>query len=552
MGHLRDGTETEVTQLKAKIKQQEDMLAQKASEIADPSFERDALQGASKTKGETAEKLTRSPGAILSICNRLRDRLLRNGLRRSIANLVWLRRHNRPPGERPTIVPRSIPAPTTSVGFSRGDANNRLICVSHVLPYPSRAGNEYRIHRILTWLSGQGFDVFLIVCPPPGVSITMRMLADACSVYPNLIVCQRDGALLYRLAEGEMFVKKMAGVRPRAFAPLLGEENSSPISPKVLSITRMFCPDLLTEVLQQLDRMLKPRILWINYVWMTRALPLMRREVLKVVDTHDVFSTKCEKVAPFGIEDPFTLTPEEETHLLNRADLVVSIQSGEEETLRRMAPRKRIVTAGVDFDPVDCTSVSSQSPVVLLIASDNPLNVKGLADFLRFAWPIIRRDVPGAELRVVGGVGAQMELDDPTVRFMGRIDDLEVAYAEARVVINPAIAGTGLKIKTVEAIFHLRPIVCWPSGVDGIESDLQALCRIAKDWQSFARHVIDLCYRDESDNALLEQRNQIRTQFSADNIYRALGQSLSELLAESRRSPHAVSADASNRADGDL
>ncbi len=520
--------------------------------MADLSFEGDALQVVLKTKAANVEKLAPSPGAILSICYSLRDRLLHNGLRRRIANLLRLRRHNRPPGERPTIVPRSIPAPAASVGFSRGDPNNRLICVSHVLPYPSRAGNEYRIHRILTWLSGQGFDVFLIVCPPPGVSITMRMLADACSVYPNLIVCQRDGALLYRLAEGEMFVKKMAGVRPRAFAPLLGEENSSPISPKVLSITRMFCPDLLAEVLQQLDRMLKPQILWVNYVWMTRALPLMRPEVLKVVDTHDVFSMKCEKVAPFGIEDPFTLTPEEETQLLNRADLVVAIQSVEEETLRRMAPRKRIVTAGVDFDPIDCTSVSSQSPVVLLIASDNPLNVKGLADFLRFAWPIIRRDVPGAELRVVGGVGAQMELDDPTVRFMGRIDDLDVAYAEARVVINPAIAGTGLKIKTVEAIFHLRPIVCWPSGVDGIEPDLQALCRIAKDWQSFARHVIDLCNRDESDDALLEQRSQIRTKFSADNIYRALGQSLSELLAESRHSPHAVSADATNRADGDL
>jgi hypothetical protein len=509
------------------------------------------LQGAPKTKGETVEKVTRSPGAILSICYILRDRFLHNGLRRRIANLLR-RRHNRPPAERPTIVPRSIPGPTTSVGLARGDANNRLICVSHVLPYPSRAGNEYRIHRILTWLSGQGFDVFLIVCPPPGASITMRMLADACSVYPNLIVCQRDGELLYRLAEGEMFVKKLAGVRPRAFAPLLGEENSSPISTNVLSMTRMFCPDLLTEVLQQLDRMLKPRILWVNYVWMTRALPLMRPEVLKVVDTHDVFSTKREKVAPFGIEDPFTLTTEEETQLLNRADLVVSIQSGEEEMLRRMAPRKRIVTAGVDFDPVDCTSVSSQSPVVLLVASDNPLNVKGLADFLRFAWPIIRRDVPGAELRVVGGVGAQMELDDPTVRLMGRIDDLEVAYAEARVVINPAIAGTGLKIKTVEAIFHLRPIVCWPTGVEGIEPDLQALCRIAKDWHSFARHVIDLCNRNESDNALLEQRNRIRTKFSADIIYRALGQSLSELLAEPWRLPHAVSADGSNRAHGDL
>src|SRR5579862_8321891 len=196
------------------------MLAQKAIETVDLSSEGDALPGAPQTRGEIVEKSTRSLDAILSICHTLRDRLLHNGLRRRIANLPWLRRHDFRSGERPTIVPRSIPAPTTSVGLSHGDANNRVICVSHVLPYPSRAGNEYRIHRILTWLSGQGFDVFLIVCPPPGASITMRMLADACSVYPNLIVCQRDGELLYRLAEGEMFVKKLAGVRPRAFAPL--------------------------------------------------------------------------------------------------------------------------------------------------------------------------------------------------------------------------------------------------------------------------------------------------------------------------------------------
>lgn len=41
MGHLSDGTETELKQLKATIKQQEEMLAQKANRIADLSFERD-------------------------------------------------------------------------------------------------------------------------------------------------------------------------------------------------------------------------------------------------------------------------------------------------------------------------------------------------------------------------------------------------------------------------------------------------------------------------------------------------------------------------------
>jgi len=496
-----------------------------------------------KTRAATAGKLSKDSG--------LRERLVPSkSLGRRIANLVrnpWisierlrLRRANkelRRSAERPTLAPRPISGPAPQAHLWSGVANRRVICVSHVLPYPSRAGNEYRIHRMLTWLSGRGFDVFLVVCPPPGDSITTHQLTSAASVYPNLIVCQRDGTVLYRLAEDEMAIKRLAGVKPRDFGALLGEQNRPQITQEVLSITRTFCPDFLVEVLQHLDAALKPQVVWVNYVWMTRALLVLKAPVLKVVDTHDVFSTKRDKVTQFGVKDRYTLTPEEEKQLLNRADLVVSIQSAESEELRRLAPEKQVVTAGVDFDSIDLTNVPAQSPVILLVASDNALNAKGLTDFLRFAWPIIRRDVPGAELRIVGGVGARMEVDDPDVRTMGRIDDLASAYAEARVVINPAVAGTGLKIKTVEAIFHLRSIVCWPSGVEGIEPDLQAFCRVATNWHNFARHVIDLCFTEESEQTLLKQYHRIRERFSADVVYRALGESLLQLLGQSESLP---------------
>jgi len=449
------------------------------------------------------------------------------------------RRSPRRSGESPSIVLRSIPCPSSQTQSRPDVANRRLICLSHVLPYPSRAGNEYRIHRMLRWLSGKGFDVFLVVCPLPGDSVSERRLTEACSLYPNIIICQRDGTLLHRLAEGEASVEKLAGVRPRDIGALLKEEKKLAISANVLSMTRMFCPDLLIEVLQHLDAVLKPQILWVNYVWMTRVFPVIRPEVLKVVDTHDVFSTKREKVNQFGIEDNCAITPAEEKELLKRADLVVAIQSGEEQDLRRLAPGKRTVTAGVDFDLIDSAGLAARSPIILMVASDNALNEKGLRDFLRFAWPIIHRDVPAAELRIVGGVGAQMDLDDPSVKKMGRIDDLAPAYAEARVVINPAVAGTGLKIKTVESIFHLRPIVCWPSGVEGIESDMQDLCRVATDWYGFARHVIDLCETEESDRTLIRRANQIRERFSADTVYRALGETLHDLLDKPARSPRA-------------
>jgi len=388
---------------------------------------------------------------------------------------------------------------------------------------------------MLAWLARQGFEIFLVVCPLPGEPIATQRIMDACSVYPNLILCQRDGILLHRLADGDAPMEKLAGVKPRAFGKLLREkEDGSPAAQKLLPIVRTFCPDLLVEVLLHLDTVLQPEVILVNYVFMTRALPLMRREALKVVDTIDVFSTKRDKVIHFGIEDSLALAPEEEAELLARADLAIAIQPDEAEELRRLVPDKPIVTVGVDFDPIDPIPVPAREPVILMVGSDNHLNVKGLKDFLRFAWPLIHREVPEAELRVVGTVGSQVDVDDPAVKIVGRIDDLAAAYAEARVVINPAFAGTGLKIKTVEALCYLRPIVVWPSGVDGVGAEARALCHIATDWYSFARHVIRLCNKEDATQALISNRDEIRQSFSGDTVYRALGTALGAVHAESR------------------
>ena len=44
-------------------------------------------------------------------------------------------------------------------------------------------------------------------------------------------------------------------------------------------------------------------MLQVEYIWMTRLLPLVRADVLKVIDTHDVFSSIERKVRMFGVRD---------------------------------------------------------------------------------------------------------------------------------------------------------------------------------------------------------------------------------------------------------
>jgi len=410
----------------------------------------------------------------------------------------------------------------------------RLICVSHVLPYPSRAGNEYRIHRMLTWLSNSGYQVFLVVCPLGDYPITSQQLADACTAYPDLILCQRDGTILYQLSANDAVVTKLAGVEPRHFERELGEESDDfPISRELLPVLRTFCPDVLIELLLHLDSALQPDVFLFEYIFMMRPARLMRAGPLRVTDTHDVFSVKRDKVVQFGVAECLEVKAQDEASLLERSDLIIAIQSEEASELRRLVPGKPVITAGIDFDPVETNGTPSPSPAVLMVASDNPLNVKGLRDFLRFAWPLITRDVPGAEFRVVGAVGRKVDTEDPSVKVLGLVDDLSRAYAEAWVVINPAVAGTGLKIKTVESICHLRPVVVWPSGLEGLDAEARAFCRVATNWYEFARHVIDLCRTTDGAGDLINRRNEIFEHFSPAATYRELGVTIDSMLADS-------------------
>ncbi len=409
----------------------------------------------------------------------------------------------------------------------RGE-RGRLICLTHVLPYPPGAGNEYRIHHMLTWLAKQGWDAILIVCPLPNEPVSDERILEAAAVYPNLVLCERDGTVRYRLVDGAKLVHSLRGRRPRSFSTLLHEPSAAEdtVGHELLGHMRTFCPDLLIELLLQVDAEFKPDVLLAEYIFMTRPFPLMRPELKKVVDAHDVFSTKHTKVVRYGVDDSLAITPEAEAELLNRADILIAIQAEEAEALQRLAPEREVIKIGVDFVPIDRTAQLPERPTVLVVASKNGKNIKGVQDFVRFAWPLIRGQVPEAELQVVGDVGETVDPFLPGVRILGRIDDLAEAYAAARVVINPAVAGTGLKIKTVEALCYLRPIVLWPSGVDGLGPELHSLCHLATNWFEFAQRVIDLLRTPEQMQPAIIDAPGLADQFAPDRVYAPLGQAL--------------------------
>jgi Glycosyl transferases group 1 len=502
-------------------------------------------------EGSLREFLSRHPAPVARLRRFLARHPRLRRLLRPVARLVWLTVTFQLPGRiaarwkrraAPAMSPTGAPASAeaiedprfqlrpllqTTTRPSRPRGGRRMICVTHVLPHPPRAGNEYRIARMLPWLAKQGWEVLVVVCLPAGEELAEHHLRRAAAAFSNLIVCRRNGTLMHHLSCDGVMLEKLDGRRPRDFASALGEGAAhEERSQRTSDILRTFCPDVLVELLLHLEEHFAPQVLLAEYIFMTRPFPLFGPKLRKVIDTIDVFSNKRHKVEHFGIEDPFALADSEEASLLNRADLLIAIQPDEAADLRRLAPPLPVISVGVDFDIPEHVPRPATAPIILLIASDNKINIKGLEDFVRFAWPLVRREIPAAELRVVGSVGDAAEVSSPGIRILGRVDDISTAYAEARVVINPAVAGTGLKIKTVEALCHFRPIVVWPSGVEGIAPDARKMCHVANDWFDFAHGVIRLALSQGDDQDFVQRRQELIRHFAPDCVYAPLAEAL--------------------------
>ena len=307
-------------------------------------------------------------------------------------------------------------------------------------------------------------------------------------------------------------------------------EAASPARERRADIHEYFISDKLIATVGRLARRYKPRAVIAEYIFATPLFDVFPPAAVKIVDTIDVFSLKEHQVLAFGITDFLASSEEEERRYLLKADVVVAIQSREASLLRALVPEREVVLAGVDFDVVDDLRADSIVPFsIAVVASDNPLNTHGLREFLSECWPAIKSSCPGVTLHVVGLVGNMVRIEDSSIRYSGWVADLDVVYREAAVVINPAMAGTGLKIKSVEAIAHGKPLVAWTNGVEGLRYEGDPPFIECRSWQQYGDAIVSLLTSDAKRIALSERALEYaRAEFEASAVYAELRRHLGE------------------------
>jgi glycosyltransferase involved in cell wall biosynthesis len=269
-----------------------------------------------------------------------------------------------------------------------------------------------------------------------------------------------------------------------------------------------------------------------EYLWLAPCLDVVDEPTLKVVDTHDVMHVRGEV---FGAQPGgawVQCTRETEIELLSHAEVVLAIQPREAELLREMLPNRAILhvphshafasTAPQAREPRDTNAVA-------FIGSRIQGNVAGMTSFIEVGWPVVRAGYPAARLLVYGDIVSRLP-DSPGVEKIGFVEDLSEVYSRAAVIINPVQVGTGLKIKTVEALAHGRALVTTPCGADGLMDGANEAFLVADEMRAFGEAVLRILL-DPAARRDLEERGR---RF-AEERYNP-GKAIEELLAVVRAS----------------
>ncbi|MFR9775984.1 glycosyltransferase [Micromonospora sp. MS34] len=183
-----------------------------------------------------------------------------------------------------------------------------------------------------------------------------------------------------------------------------------------------------------------------------------------------------------------------EPRVAAHAAICVALSQPDVDVLRGWTRDVVLAPNGVDVWPY--TPSPPDGYVLALASYDYEPNVQALRTFVRDTWPLVRAELPAAQLVVAGRRSEALSQEFatvPGVTVLGTLDDVADAYAGAALTVAPATTGGGSQLKLTESLSRGRTVVMSAFAARGLPDAVRDsdAYQVADGPRSFADEVID-------------------------------------------------------------
>jgi sugar transferase (PEP-CTERM/EpsH1 system associated) len=357
----------------------------------------------------------------------------------------------------------------------------RVLFLTHRLPYAPNRGDRLRAYHILRVLAEEAeTDVVSLVHDEDEAA-----QADAMKPFTASVQVARVPRV-QNLARGLL---QLPTTRPLTHALL----DSPEVAPAIARVMQKRPPDVVLAFCSGMVRFaMQPPLL---------HLPC-------VLDMVDADSAKWSSLAASS-GFPKRLIYAREARCLSRFEVeamrharaTLIVNERERQMLQALDATARILVMenGVDLEMFLPQGPPAQSQDVVFCGVMNYApNEEGALWLAREVWPLVRRELPDAKLRLVGAspTAAVRALADDTlnVTVTGTVPDVRPFLWTAALAVAPLKTARGVQNKVLEALAAGLPVVVTPQVAEGLPPDTRGGVGVAGGAADFAAAIVALLH----------------------------------------------------------
>jgi glycosyltransferase involved in cell wall biosynthesis len=186
-----------------------------------------------------------------------------------------------------------------------------------------------------------------------------------------------------------------------------------------------------------------------------------------------------------------------ELMVIQKFDRLVCIAETDEMVLQQFANSNKIETIPGGFI-LNATDLKVQTPIANSIYHIGSMewlpNQQAMEWFHNFVWPKVIQQLPIAQFFMAGkNMPDSYQLwTTSNFKVMGEVKDAQAFAADKEILIVPLQSGSGIRMKTIEAMLMGKAVVTTSIGAQGLPIKNNEHCIIADTAEDFAKAIIDL------------------------------------------------------------